>query len=196
MRTLALVLSLSAFVLTGCSGSEIVGLYIAVQPDGSAAVTARSLSESGTPSPAEVLGKGASWSKRAALVYSQGVVGKLEELRFGDDALRVLPRLDANKLTVTIERRPGVGWVKALVPDKNGRMELAKIYDPLKKTKEIGDALRLEFELPGKVVTGSDVQPTARGVSWGKEGRRAFLSIPAETAIEKGDTLTWEVNWQ
>jgi hypothetical protein len=182
-------------LLTACSGSEIVGLHLAVQADGSATLTARALVESGTPGPAEVIGKGVTWGKRAALVYSQGAVTKLEDLRFSDDSLRIKPRMDANKITVAIERSPTAGWVAGLVPDKAKRRELALVYDPLGKTKELGDMLRIELVLPG-TVNGSSVLPTARGVEAGREGNRAFLSIPVETAREKGEALSWDITWQ
>ena len=118
-------------LLAACSGSEIVGLHLAVQADGSATLTARALVEAGTPGPAEVIGKGVTWGKRAALVYSQGAVPKLEDLRFSDDSLRIKPRMDANKITVAIERGPTSGWVAGLVPEKAKRRELALVYDPL-----------------------------------------------------------------
>lgn len=181
-------------VLASCSGSEIVGLHIAIQADGSAAITARALVESPTPSPAEVVGKGVVWGRRAALVYSQGTVTKLADLRFGDDSLQVVERIDANKLTVRLQRSPTAGWVTALVPDKTKRRELALVYDPLGKTKELGDTLRLEFALPG-TVNGSSVLPTARGVEAGREGNRAYLTIPVETARENGEGLAWDITW-
>ena len=96
-------------LLASCSGSEIVGLHIAVQPDGSAAITARALMESATPSHAEVLGTGVMWGRRAALTYTQGTVAKLEDLGFGDKSLRITPRIDANKITVHLERSAGTG---------------------------------------------------------------------------------------
>lgn len=182
-------------LLAACTGSEIVGLHLAVQADGTATLTARALVETGTPGPAEVVVKGATWGKRAALVYSQGTVTKLEDLRFGDESLRIKPRMDANKVTVTIERGATAGWVAALVPEKAKRRELATVYDPLGKVKEIGDALRIELVLPG-TVNGSSVLPTARGVEAGREQNRAYLTIPVETAREKGDTLSWDITWQ
>ncbi|MBL8754043.1 MAG: hypothetical protein JNK15_12155 [Planctomycetes bacterium] len=192
MRNLLFVLLLSA--LAACSGSELVGLHVALQPDGSAAITARVLAESPTPSPAEVTGKGALWGKRAALVYTQGAVQKLQDLRFGDDSLTIRPFLDANKLTVRLERGATVGWVTAFVPDKVTRQSLAQVYDPLGKTKELGDAVRLEFVLPS-TVNSSSVLPTARGVEAGREGKRAWLSIPVDTAREKGEALSWDITW-
>ncbi len=181
-------------LLAGCSGSEIVGLHIAVQPDGSAAITARALVESPTPSPAEVVGKGVVWGKRAALVYSQGAVTKLADLRFGDDSLQISERIDANKVTVRLQRSPTAGWVAALVPDKGKRRELALVYDPLGKTKELGDTLRIELVLPG-TVNSSSVLPTARGVAADREANRAFLTIPVETARENGEALSWDITW-
>lgn len=194
MPSLAPLSFLLFLLLTGCSGGEIVGLHIALQPDGSATVTARALVESPTPSPAEVLAKNVTWGKRAALVYTQGAVTKISEFTFGDESLQFVQRLDPTRLTVRIQRGDSAGWVKALVPDRQRRRDLALVYDPLGKTKELGDTLRIEFVLPTKV-NASDAQPAARGVSYGKEGNRAFLSIPVETALEKGEPLTWDITW-
>lgn len=193
MKNLACVLWLLP-ALASCSGSEIVGLHIAVQADGGATITARALMEAPTPSQAETVAKGVAWGKRAALVYSQGAVTRLADLRFGDDSLQVLERIDANKLTVRIQRSPTAGWVAALVPDKGKRRELALVYDPLGKTKELADTLRIEFVLPG-TVNGSSVLPLARGVEVGREANRAYLTIPVETARENGETLAWDITW-
>ena len=181
-------------LLAGCAGGEIVGLHIAVQPNGSATVTARALVESPTPSTAEVVSKGVVWGKRAALVYTQGAVAKLEEMQIGDDSLLIKPRMDANKVTVQIKRSLTAGWVNALVPKKETRRDLALVYDPLGKTKELGDTLRIELVLPGPV-NSSSVLPTARGVEAGRESNRAYLTIPVETARENGDTLSWDITW-
>lgn len=180
--------------LAACSGNEIVGLHLRLQPDGSADLTARALVASPTPSPAEVAGKGVTWGLRGALVHTQGTVGKLADLRFGDDALQFTPRMDANKLTVRIQRGATAGWVAALAPDKRTREQLAAVVDPTRKTNEVGDVLRLEIELPTAAV-GSSVLPSARGVEVGRDGRRAWLSIPVETAREPGEALTWDVTW-
>jgi hypothetical protein len=177
-----------------CSGNEIVGLHLRLQQDGSADLTARALVASPTPSPAEVTGKGVNWGLRAALVHSQGAVAKLADLRFGDDALQFTPRMDANKLTVRIERSATAGWVTALAPDKRTREQLAPVVDPSRKVTEVGDALRIEIELPAAAV-GSSVLPSARGVEVGRDGRRAWLSIPVATAREPGEALTWDVTW-
>jgi hypothetical protein len=181
--------------LTACTGGEIVGIYIAVQPDGSGTITARALVESPAQSPAETAAaKGITWTKRAALVYAQGALGKLDELSFGDTSLSIESRLDARKITVRLTRSKDAAWVKALVPEKKVRRDLATVYDPLGKTKEIGDTLRLELDLPG-VVNGSSVLPTARGVEAGRDGKRAWLTIPVETALESGDALSWDITW-
>jgi hypothetical protein len=193
MRTRFLPLWL-LLLLPACSGSEIVGLHLHLQPDGGATITARALVANPAPSAAEAAGKGVAWGKRAALVHTQGSVAKLAELRFGDDSLQFVPRLDANKITVRIQRSPTAGWVAALVPDKNTRRELALVHDPLGKTREIADVLRLELVLPG-AVNGSSVLPTARGVEAGREANRAWLSIPVETARENGDALAWDITW-
>lgn len=193
MRTRACA-ALCALMLPACSGSELVGLHLAVQRDGTAVVTVRALVEAAPPSPAEVVAKGATFARRAALVYSQGTVADLAALQFGDDSLQIVPRLDAGKITVRLQRRPTAAWVGALVPDRSKRRELAAVYDPLGRTKEVGDVLRLEIACPA-AVNGSSVLPTARGVEAGREGNRAYLVIPADTAREQGEALSWDITW-
>jgi hypothetical protein len=180
--------------LAACSGSEIVGLHVRVHPDGGADVTARALVATPPSGPVEAAAKGVAWSQRAALVYSQGAATKLADVRLGDDSLQFVPRMDANKVTVRLQRRADAGWVAALAPDKRTREQLASVYDPSRKTTEVGDTLRIELELPGPA-NGSSVLPTARGVEAGRDGKRAWLSIPVETAREAGEALTWDVTW-
>lgn len=180
--------------LAACSGNEVIGVHVRLHPDGGADVTARALVAAPAPSPAETAAKGVAWNQRAALVYSQGVAAKLADLRIGDDSLQFLPRMDANKVTVRIARSAAAGWIAALAPDKRSREQLAGVYDPSRKTTEVADTVRLEFELPGAAV-GSSVLPSARGVEAGRDGKRAWLSIPVETAREAGETLTWDVTW-
>ena len=203
MTKAALLLSLLP-CLAACSSGELVGLHIALRADGSAALTARALVESPTPSPAEVMGKGVAWSRRAALVYSQGSVTSLKDLTFGDDSLQIRERLDAQKLTVLIKPGPTAGWVNCLVPVKTKQQELSSLYDPNEqpktttgaheRQKELADTLRLEFALPSDV-SSSSVLRTARGVEAGKERNRAYLIIPADTAREKGETIEWTITW-
>lgn len=188
-----------------CSGGELVGLHLTVRPDGSASLIARALVDSPSASPAELAGQGVTWQRRATLVYSQGTLAKVTELGFGDDSLRIRERIDANKLTVHIKPGPTAAWVNALVPSQEKRREFATIYDPRtpdakidptrpQRPKELGDTLRLEIVLPNKV-NSSAVLPTARGVEVGREGNRAYLTIPVETAREKGDELQWDITW-
>lgn len=187
-------LLLALLALAGCSGNELVGLHLQLHPDGGASLTARALVANPAPSPAEAAGKGVVFGRRAAVVHSQGTVPRLGELRFGDDSLQFVPRIDAAKLTVRIARNPTAGWVAALVPDKATRRELALVHDPLGKTREIGDVLRIELVLPG-TVNSSSVLPTARGVEVGREANRAWLTIPVETARDGGEPLAWDITW-
>lgn len=187
-------LLLALLALAGCTGNELVGLHLQLHPDGGASLTARALVASPAPSPAETAGEGVAWGRRAAIVHSQGSVQRLAELRFGDDALQFVPRMDAAKVTVRIARSPTAGWVAALVPNKAARRELALVHDPNGKTREIGDVLRIELVLPG-TVNSSSVLPAARGVEVGREANRAWLTIPVETARDNGEPLAWDVTW-
>ncbi len=195
MRTVLLTLSLS--LLASCSPSELVGIHVALAKDGSATVTTRALVEAPAPSPVEVLAKGANWTARAALVHSRGQTKNLAELDLADGSIKFQPRLDGEpaSLRVTIQRGPNAGWVKALVPSRDARRAIANVYDPSGKTREIGDVIRLEVAGPTEA-NGSSVLPVARGVSADRDGTRAILLIPAQTAAEAGDPLVWDITWK
>lgn len=195
MRTALLALSLS--LLTSCSSSELVGIHVALAKDGSATVTTRSLVEAPQASPVEVLAKGVNWSARAALVHSRGQTRSLAELDLGDGSIKFQPRLDAEpaSLRVTIQRGPNAGWVKALVPARDARRAIATVYDPSGKTREIADVIRLEIAGLTEA-NGSSVLPVARGVSADRDGTRAILLIPAQTAVDAGDALVWDITWK
>lgn len=194
MRKLALI---TCLWLAACSGSELVGVHVALQPDGSAVVTTRALVDGPTPSPAEAAAKGVAWGVRAALVYSQGSAKDLGQLQFGDQSLRFLPRLDGEPRTLRViaQRGPNAGWVKALTPAAGSRQGLAKVYDPSGKTSDVADVLRLEVAGLSDVVS-SNVLPAARGVAADREGPRAFLVIPASTATAAGPDLVWDITWK
>lgn len=196
MRTTPLLLPLLA-LLASCSPSELVGIHVAVAKDGSATITTRALMDAPSPSPVEVLAKGASWTARAALVHSRGSAKNLAELDLGDGSIKFTPRLDGEPATlrVTIQRGPNAGWVKALVPARDARRAMANVYDPSGKTREIGDVIRLEIAGPSEA-NGSSVLPVARGVTADRDGSRAILLIPAQTAAEAGDPLVWDISWK
>jgi hypothetical protein len=194
MRTLALF---SCLALAACSGSELVGVHVQLQADGTAVVTTRALVEGPAPSPAEAAAKGVAWAARGALVYSQGTVKDLGQLQFGDESLKFLPRLDGEpkSLRVILQRGPTASWVKALTPALATRQGLAGVYDPSGKAKDFADILRLEVAGPTDVVS-SNVLPAARGVAADREGSRAFLLVPANTAMAAGPELIWDITWK
>jgi hypothetical protein len=184
-------------VLGACSGNELVGVHVTLQPDGSAIVTTRALVDLPAAAPAAGPGTGVAWQRGGSLVYQQGSATDLAQVRFGDDSLRFQPRLDGEPKTlrVVVQRGADAGWVKALTPAQATRRALAKVYDPTGKTKEIADQLRLEVQGLSEVV-GSSALPAARGVTADREGNRAFLVIPASTALESGPELVWDITWK
>jgi hypothetical protein len=81
------------------------------------------------------------------------------------------------------------------VPAEAARRALATVYDPAGKTKEVADVLRLEITGLSEAIS-SNVLPSARGVEAGREGKRAYLLIPAETAMQAGEELIWDISWK
>lgn len=191
------LLSALLVLFAACSGSELVGVHVALQKDGSGLVTIRALVESTGQSPAEVRSQGVAWTTRASLVCSQGTFQQIQDLKLGDGGLRFVSQLgdDRPALRIYVQRGPAAAWVRSLVPEQQVRRVMAKVYDPTGRTTEIGDTLRLEVALPTDVVT-SGVLPGGRGIEAGREGKRAFLLIPVRTALEAGDELVWDVSWR
>lgn len=195
-RTLLLAVSLAS--LTACSGSELVGFHVALKGGGAAQITTRALVAEPKPGPAEVMATGVQWGNaHAALVHSQGTVTDLTAVRFGDDSLRFVPKLEGEgpSLRVYLQRGPDKKWLQCLALPKASRTPLAKLYDPTGKTTDFAQTIRLEVE-GATAAIASSVHPSARGVEAGREGNRAFLLVPVETAIEAGPELIWQITWQ
>lgn len=184
-------------LLPACSDPELVGIHVNLQRDGSGTVTTRALVATAAQSPAESKTQGITWSTRANLCCSQGTFRSLGEVKFGDGELRFVAATgdELPRLRVFVQRGPAAKWVQALVPDLEGRRAMAKVYDPSGKTKEIGDAIRIEIMVPGTVIS-SGVQPAGRGVDASHERNRAILVIPVATASEKGEELVFDLSWK
>jgi hypothetical protein len=182
--------------LAACSGGELVGVHVSLQPDGSGLVTVRALAEPTAASGAESRAQGVTWKGRAGLACSQGSFVQIQDLQLGNGGIRFLAELSDQRpnLRVLLQRGPEAEWVKALVPDLAARQAMAKIYDPTGRTREVGDVLRIEVAVPGQVFA-SGVRPTGRGVEAAHEGKRAYLLLPVRTALETGDDFEWSFSW-
>lgn len=193
LRRLAFALPL---LFAACSGGELVGVHVMLAKDGSGTVTTRALVQPTAALAGEAKVQGVTWTTRASLVAAQGSFTELASVRIGK-GLRFTTRLgeDQPSLRVFVQRGPDAEWLAALVPDETARRAMAKVYDPTGKTREVGDTIRLEIEVPGEVIA-SAVQPTGRGVEADRERRRAFLLLPARTMAEAGDELVWDVTWR
>ena len=196
MRT-SLRISLPLALLASCSPSELVGIHVTLAKDGSATVTTRALLEAPAAGAVEVTAKGVSWTARAALLHSRGQAKSVADLDLADGSIKFQPRLDSEpaSLRVTIQRGPNASWIKTLVPSRDARRSVANVYDPSGKTREVGDVIRLEVAGTTEA-NGSSVLPVARGVSADRDGARAILLIPAQTAAEAGEPLVWDITWK
>ncbi len=196
LRPTALLLSLAA--LTACSGDQLVGVHVTLAEDGAGTITTRALT---VPDPARVeaaAGGTVDWQARAAVVASQGRFARLSDVKIGGPTgLRFAATLDGEQpsVRVYVPRGAAQQWVQALVPDAPQRRSLAPVYDPTGRTREVGDTIRLELELPGEVVASS-VHPPGRGIEADRERKRAYLLVPAREAIKEGEELVWDVTWR
>lgn len=191
------LLILSCLLLPACSGNELVGVHVTLAKDGTGTFTTRALA---TPEPgrAEADTRGVTWSARASVVASQGTFQRLADVKVGgDNGLRFAATLGGEQpsVRVYVPRGPTAAWIKALVPARAARRTMAKVYDPTGRTREVGDVIRLEIELPSEVVASS-VHPAGRGVEADRERRRAFLLLPAASVTEAGEELVWDVTWR
>ncbi|MCA8949358.1 MAG: hypothetical protein KDE27_07635 [Planctomycetes bacterium] len=199
MKTSRILLLLPLLLLTACGGGELVGVHIALADNGTGTVTARALVEPES-NRAEAAIQGVGWTPngRAALLASQGTFQQLSDVVIGGSGgLRFSPTLGGEQpsVRVYVPRGPNVDWLRALVPDRATRVRLAKVYDPSGKTREAGELIRIELEVPGDVVA-SAVHPTGRGVEADRERKRAFLLLPARTIAEGGEELVWDITWR
>jgi hypothetical protein len=193
---LRLVSCLLLACLCSCSGGELVGVHVNLQADGTGTVTVRTLMQPTSTGAAESRAQGVNWQSRAGLAAAQGSFQQINDLKLGNGGIRFLAELgnDHPNLRVLLQRGPDVAWVTALVPDKETRMAMAKVYDPTGRTREIGDVLRIEVAVPGQVFA-SGVRPSGRGVEAAHEGKHAYLLVPVRTALEAGDELEWSFSW-
>lgn len=183
-------------LLAACSDTELVGIHIRLDANGSGVLTARSLTEPQEPGAAEARTQGVQWKDRAALSCSQGTFAQLSELQFGGIRfMGGMRRDEMPRLRIFVPRGPDVGWARALVPDLEGRRRSAKVYDPSGKTREIASGIRIEVQFPDTVIS-SGVEPRGRGVEASHERNRAWLIVPVTTALDKSDELVWDVSWK
>ena len=185
-------------LFAACSDSELVGIHLKIAKDGSGTLTVRALQSSTTPGPGEQRAQGVQWQARAFLVSSQGAFRQVGEVSFGKDELRFKMETkedDMPHLRVRLKRQPGLSWVESLVPEQAVRRDLARVHDPTGKTHEIGDAIRLEVQCPDTVVS-TGVQPAGRGIDAQHERNVAYLVLPVQNLLEKGDDLVWDVSWK
>lgn len=183
-------------LFAACSDTELVGIHITLQKDGSGVLTARALQATNVPGSAEARVRGVQWQMRANLASSQGAFSSLGQLEFGEDEVRFVASNDElPRLRVVLKRKKDLAWVSTLVPDEATRKTLAKVHDPRSKQKEIADSIRLEVEFPDQVVS-SGVAPAGRGIEAQHERNRAYLILPVASLLADDEDLVWDVSWK
>ncbi len=192
----AIPLLAALMFLFGCGGSELVGIHVDLQQDGSGTITVRSLLPAAPPT-AATGAEGVAWQVHAGLISSQGRFDALAALKVGGGELGFAPQLDGDRpgLRVTVKRGEGTKWLTELTPDRATRQQLARAYDPTGRTAEIGDVVRLEVRVPGEVIA-SGVLPTGRGVEADRDGRKAILLLPTRAVTDDGDDFVWDITWR
>lgn len=177
-------------LLAGCGGPDVAGVFIVMEPDGSALITARSLLPQTDAGPLEGATEGVEWTDRVRLVSSRGRVADLGALRI--DEIRF--HREAERLRVEIPCGPEATWIERLAPSPEARLAAVRTFDPLNEESDLGSRVSFQVEVPGRVIaTGAGPEI---GVQTAQERRRATLTILVRTAREIDRTVTWDVTWR
>ena len=182
--------------LTACGADDVIGVFIAIERDGSGTITTRSLMTTDVTGPVESHTEGVAWEDRVNLYCSSGKFDRVAEIRVDGIEVRGNPAdLDAPRVRIVIPRGPNAGWVSRLAPAKGDRETAGRTFEPTKRASKVGSTVKFELLLPGDVVAAG-AQPRWRRVKVDHEKRRAYLWIPVTTARTAGEPLVWDVSWK
>jgi hypothetical protein len=186
----------SLLALAACGETELAGLHVEVQADGAGKLAIKSLLPGSGPAPAEGAIASVEWTDRFNVFGSVGSFQDLSKVTFGGIRFATTPRDGATgSLRVVVPMGADAAWLAALAPDAEGRKRAARVQDPTGKTRELGRNVQLVVTAPGAIVA-SGVDPRPRGVAADKDGRRATLIVPADTARAIRGDLIWDVSWR
>ena len=136
--------------------------------------------------------EGVEWHDRARLAASRGEFKKIEALRLAD---LEWTRSGERGLRLRLPMGPAARWHALLAPDPARRQRAATAIDPARPSSGVGEAIRIEIELPGDV-TAVGHAPTIRLVRSDKDGRKAILTVPVAAARTEGPALVFDVAWR
>lgn len=194
IRTLACVGLLG---LSACDESDAVAVRLRVAPDFSGSLTVSSLSPKEAQAPVALSNSGVSWKSQVELRAAAGDFARLSELKLSDVELSGGEGADGLCfLRLRLPRGENVQWARELVPlDGGQRRDAARALDPKGKADGVGESIKFEITLPGKVL-GNGLSGRTRGVKLDSDNEIATLVVPVTTATSAGEPLVWHLTWQ
>jgi hypothetical protein len=195
LRIASLILPLLA--LSACDETDAVSVRVRIHEDLSGTVTTSGLSVPSQETPIQVESQGAVWQSRVAVLCASGRFDQVASLKLSD--LSFTSGEGGEGLCfvrVQLPRGDGAKWHRALVPlTADERHEARDALDPSGKSKDAGESIKIEIELPKNVV-GNGLIGKTRGVKSSSDGAVATLLVPVETARTAGDSIVWHLTWQ
>jgi len=184
-------------LLGACDETDLVSVRVRLREDLSGSVRSSALQESGAGGAVEAASLGVVWDSRAEVVCAAGRFAELSDLSLAD------ARFEAGAgagglhfVRVVLPRGEGARWPAAFVPlAKDRREAVAQALDPERKASEVGEALKIEIELPGSVVSHG-LTGKVRGAKSSAEGELATLIVPVDAGRTEGEPFVWHLTWQ
>lgn len=198
MKTLArFVLLASLLVLPACDETDAVSVRLRVAPDFSGTLTLSSLRSVAAESQVALPNSGVRWNSQVELRAAAGEFTKLDELKLSDT--RVSGGEGPGGLCfvrIELPRGENAQWARELVPlDAAQRKSAARALDPKSESDGVGESIKWEVTLPGKVL-GNGLSGRTRGVKLDADNEVATLIVPVTTALSTGEALVWHITWQ
>jgi hypothetical protein len=189
----ALLLLLGA----ACDETDAVAVRIRVEPDLSGVVATSGVRVPDPAAPMEHVSSGVTWTGRLNLVCALGEFESLSELAIEDVTFEAgSAGATLSYVEVTLPRGPQARWPRALVPlSEDERRDAARTLDPAGRLRAVGDTVKLELELPERVI-GHGLSSRTLGAKEKADGTKATLVVPLASALEPGEPLIWNVTWR
>ncbi len=191
---LGAIIAVAGFSLAGCN-EEPLSIRITLDADGSGTIKVISVAAPDQAGAAERGSRGARWSDRVSVSAESGAFADLAQLAVADITFQRALDRDMGLLDVIIPLGTHVQWVADLAPlAEADRTRLAGVFDPAGRARSIGASLRIEIELPGRIVS-SGAMPGGQGIMASHEGTIATLNVPVGATVQYHDTVRWHVAW-
>lgn len=193
---LPLLLLGAALGLSSCDTSDASSIKITLNQDLSGELLTSAVSVPPQPDASQNAIGGAAWQASGAIAMAKGSFPDITKLNIGGITFETHSPMGDPILRVTIPRGPDAKWPAAFtVPSKETRRAASKALDPNAKVSTLGDAIKIEVDVPGVVISAGS-SSKARGVNSTFEETRGALTIPVEVATTPGEPIIWHITWK